>query len=265
MNLQVLVSTMYQNDYGLLDKMHIRSNAVIINQCDENRTIKFEYNGHRIVWINTDERGVGKSRNRAILASEADILLFADDDVVYSDNYVDTVVDFFENNTKCTFATFNLTSLNPERPEPIVKKNYRLRLYNCLKFGAFRIAVKREQLLANNIFYSLLYGGGAKYQAGEDNLFLTQCIQCGMRGMASSANIGTVAQEESTWFAGYNEKYYADRGALFSSLYGRAAYFMIVLFEMQKIDNKIIYRITNEFRGVHSFAIIRGGAHHDNR
>ena len=37
MKLQVLVSCMHQQDYSLLEKMNIQTDAIIINQCDINK------------------------------------------------------------------------------------------------------------------------------------------------------------------------------------------------------------------------------------
>ena len=51
MRLQVLVSTMHQKDYSLLDRMNIHIDAIVINQCDEYRYDEFEYRGkkHQVV------------------------------------------------------------------------------------------------------------------------------------------------------------------------------------------------------------------------
>ena len=51
--------------------------------------------------------------------------------------------------------------------------------------------------------------------------------------MACKDNIGIVKQDESTWFSGYNEKYYHDRGALFAAMYGRLAYPILFLYELK--------------------------------
>lgn len=234
MKLQVLVSTMHQTDHSLLQKMNIRTDAIVINQCDRNEIEEFDYNGHQIQWLSLKERGVGLSRNSALARGTADILLFADDDVVYNDDFHKTVIDFFEKHPSVGLAVFNLQSLNPDRPEYIVQKDHRLKWHNCLRYGAFRIAVRRECLIHNNVWFSLLFGGGAIYQAGEDNLFITDCIQKGMHCMACKDSIGIVKQEVSTWFKGYNEKYYKDRGALFAALYGKLGYLVLFLFESRK-------------------------------
>ena len=87
MRLQVLISTMHQTDHSLLDKMNIQSDAIVINQCDRNEIEEFEYKGHHIQWMSLKERGVGLSRNTALMRADADIVLFADDDVIYDDGY----------------------------------------------------------------------------------------------------------------------------------------------------------------------------------
>ena len=43
MTLEVLVSTMYQKDYSLLDRMNIQTDAIVVNQCNENSIEEFEY------------------------------------------------------------------------------------------------------------------------------------------------------------------------------------------------------------------------------
>ena len=53
MRLEVLVSTMYQRDYDLIKKMNIKSDAVIINQCEEDNQKEFYHDNYRIKWIVT--------------------------------------------------------------------------------------------------------------------------------------------------------------------------------------------------------------------
>ena len=95
MSIQLLISTMHQADHSLLERMHVASDAVVINQCDQEGNETFEFNGHHILWINTIERGLSKSRNMAIRNATADICMIADDDMEYRADYVDTVTSAF--------------------------------------------------------------------------------------------------------------------------------------------------------------------------
>lgn len=228
MKLQVLASTMHQTDHSLLEKMNIQSDAIVVNQCDRDCIERFTFRGHNILWMSMNERGVGLSRNSALMRATGDILLFADDDVVYTDGYVEEIIKCFEEHKKADLIIFNLKSQNPDRPETIVNKEYKLHWYNCLKFGACRIAIRQDAIRQANVFYSLLFGGGAKYQSGEDNLFVIQCLKKGIKGLTSSSMIGTVQQEESTWFRGFNEKYFFDKGVLMKQCFGPWAKILLV-------------------------------------
>lgn len=218
MNLQVLVSTMHQKDHGLLNKMNIQSDAIIVNQCNMNKFEEFDYKGYNIRFLSLAERGVGLSRNTGLMRVTADICIFADDDVVYDEGYRETVIEAFKNNPKADVILFNVLSTNPERPSFVITKENRIRFYNIFRYGTFRIAVRMTSIYQSNISFSLLFGGGAKYSAGEDSLFLNDCLRSGLKVFSSPQNIGIVTQSESTWFKGYTDKYFIDKGVFYATL-----------------------------------------------
>ena len=228
MKLQVLVATMNQTDHSLLERMNIQSDAIVINQCDRYEIEEFTFRGYHILWMSFNERGVGLSRNNALMRAWGDILLFADDDVVYSDGYAEKVVKAFETNKRADLIILNIMSLNPGRPQLIAKKEYRLHWFNCLKFGAVRIAVRKDAIRNANVLFSLLFGGGAQYQHGEDSLFIVRCLQNGMRAFVGTEMIGIVKQEESCWFKKNDERYFFDTGVMMRQCFGVWAKLLII-------------------------------------
>lgn len=218
MNLQVLVSTMNQNDHSLIDKMNIQSDAIIVNQCNRNEFEKIEYKNHSITFLSFNERGVGLSRNNALMRATADICLFADDDVIYNNCYGEIIVKAFEENPAADVILFNVPSSNPKRPSYQIKKHSRVRWFNCLRYGTYQLAVRTERLKHANIYFSLLFGGGTKYGSGEDSLFITDCIKKGLKIYANPSIIGHVSQENSSWFQGYTDKFFFDKGVLYASI-----------------------------------------------
>lgn len=234
MNLQVLVSTMYQTDHELVEKMNIQSDAIFINQCDTNKFEEFDYKGNNIKFLSFAERGVGLSRNNALMRATADICLFADDDVKYVDNYNDVIISAFLNKPYADVIVFNVMSTNPEREGYIITKEKRLQFYNCLRYGTYRIAVRTKSIRKANIFFSQLFGGGAKYGSGEDSLFLIDCLKKGLKIYASPRMIGTVTHSESTWFNGYTDKFFYDKGALFASMSKRWARLLSLQFIIRR-------------------------------
>ena len=75
--------------------MNLDSDAVIINQCDHYGYEEMEIRGHRVRFFSCAERGVGRSRNSAILRADRDICLFSDQDIVYEDGYERAVTEEF--------------------------------------------------------------------------------------------------------------------------------------------------------------------------
>lgn len=217
MKLQVLVATMHQKDYSLLDKMNIQSEAIVINQCDENSFEDIEYKGKNVRFISLRERGVGLSRNTALMRATSDICLFADDDVTYVDNYEEIIINEF-NDIDADVVIFNVPSSNSDRVNKIANQRKRLRAYNGFGFGTYKIAVRLESIKNANIYFSLLFGGGAKYSCGEDTLFIKDCFAKGLKIYSSLKVIGTVSHDDSTWFKGFNEKYFFDKGVLYAHI-----------------------------------------------
>ncbi len=220
-NLQVQVVTMNRSDHELLEKMNIQSDVMVGNQTDHVDVSTFDYKGHTVEWFDFNERGVGLNRNNLLMRASADIILFADDDVVYEDGYREVVLKAFDEHPEADMIIFNVIpqpdSINPCR----VTKWHRIRWYNCLKYGAVRIAVRLSAMRESNVFYTLLFGGGAKFSSGEDSLFLMDCIKSGMKVYGYPADIGKVYFETSSWFRGFNEKYFYDKGVFFYFLFKR--------------------------------------------
>lgn len=221
MKFQVLLSTMRRNDLSVLDSMKLNSNAVVINQGKENSNHVFDYKNKKIHWINRNEFGIGKSRNEALQFSEAEISLFADDDVEYDEDYELTILKEFENHPDADIIIFGLISTNLNRIESLDYKFKRIHFFNCLKYGAFRIAIKTESVRSRKIVFSTLFGGGAKYGSGEDSLFIVECLRKKCKIYASNKIIGKVHHGESTWFKGYDAEYFKDKGALFCAISSR--------------------------------------------
>lgn len=261
MKIQVLVAALNQDGHSLPQKMNIETDAIIANQCDRNSVEEFEFNGHTVKYLNFAERGVGLNRNNALMRADADICLFADDDVVYHDNYEKIILSEFEKHPEADIITFNFVSSNKDRPSPHIKKEHKLRWFNCLKFGTFRIAVRRDAVFKKNIFFSLLFGGGAKYQSGEDSLFITQCLRSGLKGYASTKYLGTVCHTDSTWFRGYNEKFFYDKGAWVACAFPKSKhfikwYFVLRFKRLTELPFSRVVSLIND--GIKGFKQLRG-------
>lgn len=222
MTLQLIVAAVNQDISLLPSKMNIGSDAIIINQCEQFNYKKVDYNGHQIQIYCFVEKGVGLNRNNGLLRATADIILFADEDIVYENGYEQMVMEQFEANPKADMILFNM-NVAEDRATYHISNYGKVGLHNCGRYPTYSFAVKTNKIRKANIAFSLLFGGGATYSNGEDSLFIRDCLKAGLRVFTAPITIGTEQPRPSTWFHGFNEKFFFDRGVLYVFLYGALA------------------------------------------
>ena len=222
MKLQVLTAAVNQDVRSLAESMNLSTDAIIVNQCDHCSYEEFEYRDRQIRCFFMTERGVGLNRNTALLHADSDIVLFSDEDIRFYDGYEKQVLSAFEKNADADLITFNFR-VDERRATYYNREERPVRWYNYGRYPTYSVAVRLETLRKANVSFSLLFGGGAKYSNGEDSLFLHDCLKKGMHLYTSTEEIGEEIYRESTWFKGYNEKFFVDRGVLYPYLYGKMA------------------------------------------
>lgn len=217
MRIQVLVAAMNQKDHSLIEKMNIKTDAIVGNQCDFNSVELFNRNNQKIQYLNFAERGVGLNRNNALMRADADVCLFADDDMVYEDNYIEILEEAFQNHPDADVIVFNLREKVATRK--IIKKETKVGYLNYLRYGTARVAVRLSSVKKRGIYFNQCFGGGTQYCHGEDNLFLNSCLKNKLKIVAIPKYIASLTEERvSSWNNGYDKKYVIDQGVLFRTL-----------------------------------------------
>lgn len=220
--IEVLVAAVDANPIMLADHMNLQTEAVICNQCHIYSAEEFERNGRTIRVFNWNERGVGLNRNNALMRAEAEFVLFSDEDIVYEDGYEARILQEFEKHPGADILFFNVRAVESRRTYENVRHK-RVRWYNYGRYPTYSMCARTESLRKANVTFSLLFGGGAKYSNGEDSLFIHDCLRKHLRLYAVPVTIGRERRREeidSTWFHGFNEKFFYDRGVLYHYLYG---------------------------------------------
>ena len=223
MKVEVLLSVMNFSKEDI-DKMNIQSDCIVINQCNHNGYE--EYKNYRIFY--SDELGLSNSRNKGIDNAKNDIVILCDDDVIYKKDFEKLIVEEFEKNKIADIIVFNIDS--PNRKIKLNKKNKRLHFYNILRYTSTRVAFRTDIIQKSGLKFNPLFGPGSKYLNGEESIFLTQCLRKGLKIYSSTNNIATVLQNKSTWFKGYDEKYFFDKGAIYTAINKRIRHILILQF-----------------------------------
>ena len=182
----------------------------------------------KIRCLSMAERGVGLNRNTALMRAQEEFCLFSDEDIVFYSGYEAVVLQAFEENPNADIITFNF-KVDPSRKTYYNQSKGRIRWYNYGRYPTYAVAARTAALHRANVSFSLLFGGGARYSNGEDSLFLHDCLKKGLHLYSEVAELGEEIYRESTWFKGYNAKFFIDRGVLYQHLYG----FMAKIFALR--------------------------------
>lgn len=230
MKLQVLVATMNNTDVvKLYNDMNLKTDALIINQSDTYEYKKKKINDSSLECYTFKERGLSRSRNNALLRCTGDVICFADDDMIYSDTYEEDIIREFQTHPKADAIVFNVTSNSKKRLGKEIKKFAKVGKSESREYGSVHIAMRRKALLGRNVYFNILFGSGSVYKCGEDTIFLKELLDKKMNLYKSPISIGTVDMNDSTWFNGYTEKYFFDKGAIIACAYPKIKYILIFI------------------------------------
>ena len=220
--IQILVAAVNQDKDTLPEAMNLQCDAVIVNQCGCKGRDIFQWNGHTILWIDSDERGVGRSRNRALREADHEFLQFADEDIRYHDGYVEILEKEFDAHPEAEVFLCDIERPK-EREGQLNTSFYKVNWTNYGRYGTWAICARTDVIRKNKLSFSKLFGGGARYSAGEDSIFLHDCLKSGIRMYSQPIVLGVESDRPSTWFRGYTGKYFFDMGVLYYFLYGPMA------------------------------------------
>ena len=251
--IEVVVATMNQQDFSLVQKMNISTDAVIANQCDRSSIEEKMINNHRIKYINTPTKGVGLNRNIGLSLAENDILLLADDDIIYVDDYARIIISAFNELKDADVIIFRMRFIKNGKEYDIDKHSTRkLHIWNGLSYGTYQIAIKRKAVQRINLHFTHLFGGGCIYSAGEDSLFLIDCFKKGLNVYSHEGLIGENIRDSSSWFNGFNEKFFFDRGIFAACAFPKLKYFLIAYY-------LYAYRAQKNYKTSYKWKLMKSG------
>lgn len=214
MKLEVLVSTMNlkneEETETLIKKMHIQGKAVVINQITAQNIAKTTKEDGSFRVYSYNEKGLSKSRNIAIDKLEADIGVIADDDVIYNEKYEETITKAYEKYPDADIIAFYVQSKNESRPIR-KQKTHKVNFITAMRIRSVQITLKKE----SKIKFDEEFGIGSKYNRGEENIWLYDCMKSGKKVYYINEEIGEVLQKQSSWYSGMDEEFLKSEGAVF--------------------------------------------------
>lgn len=206
---EILLSCMFLSDSKeMIKRSHITSDTVIINQCDEENYKEENICNALLRTFSVTDRGLTKSRNLAISKSQADICIICDDDEIFNEGYEKAVLSAYDALPDADIIIFDMV----DRPLKWGNSIKRLGYIDLMSVSSWQITFRREKLLASGVLFDENMGAGSGNGAEEEFRFLTQCRKAKLRIYHYPFRLASVAQTQSTWFKGFDEEFFVNRG-----------------------------------------------------
>lgn len=251
-SLEILLSCMHEEDHSIISRSNIKTNAVIINQCNENSTYQINIDERTVKWINSKERGLSKSRNMEIRNSCADICLIADNDEKFDEDCEQKILKAYDDLLDADIIIFDLHN----KPTKLKPKIYLLKRLEMLRVCSWQITFKRKSIIDNKVIFDVNLGAGTGNGAGEENKFLLDCYDKKLKIYHVPEKIAVMTENESTWFTGFDADFFYKRGMStryilgfwLSCMYG--LYYAIFKHNQYKKDISIFVALKNILSGI---------------
>ena len=209
MKLEILLSCMYQEDLTIIDKSRITGDVLIINQTDCNDFCENNSENRRVRMYSTTERGLSRSRNMAIYNSDADVCVLSDDDEVFEENYDSIILENFGKIRDADVIAFDVQNKVTRLGTEVCYIGY----LKSLRLSSCQLAFRRKSIVDKKIEFDVLMGTGTGNGCGEENKFLLDCLRAGLKIYYVPVRIAGLEEKESTWFSGFDEKFFYQRGS----------------------------------------------------
>lgn len=253
MDIEVLMSTCNKKNIEELDldSKNIKEKCVIINQMVDEYKEEIK---DTIKMYSYPEKGLAKSRNKLIEHSTGDVGIITDDDISFTIDYDKKLQDIYEKYPKADIITFCGKKGNEIVGLKKVKKH---NLYTIMAVSSFQISFRISSIKKHNIKMDELFGLGAKYKSGEENIFLYDCKKKGLN-IIHVPEIISEHPDEDTTGEKWDSELIKTKGAFSYRILGNfhfifLIYFLILKYKFYKKEVNIRKFIKVYMKGVKEY------------
>lgn len=231
MRITTLVATMNLTSHReLIERMNIEDSSIVVNQ-SAHKIGSDIYDDTDHTLLSYQERGLSRSRNRALTHASSDICVIADDDLVYTPGYPSLVSEAF---TKYKDADIILFAFKKESGSIVALPKGRINLIQSMKARSVQIAFRRKSVTENHITFNESFGAGTELYMGEENIFLAECLRKGLKIYSYPEVLTTLTERESSWPRDRNDRYFYIHGRVFREMSPSLSKLLSIQFALRK-------------------------------
>lgn len=260
MDIEILISTM--NKKNILDleleKKGIKKNCLIINQVTDEKInlVNEEIIDKNIRMFSFKEKGLSKSRNRALELAKGNLCIIADDDLTYDPLIFNKIKKIFDKNLDCGIITFKYRKEDERLNKKYKNIEFTHNLKSLLRVSSVETVIRIDKIKENKIKFDENFGLGAKFNSGEENIFLTDCYKSKIK----IKYFPLIIVKHPNFSSGqiFNRDTVYGKAALFYRIFGEYSYIILSLFLLKKcfinkININFIEILKQSYKGVRDY------------
>ncbi|TDE42263.1 glycosyltransferase family 2 protein [Flavobacterium rhamnosiphilum] len=176
-DLEIVMATMNRDSLDFLIPIfpfcHFSEFSIlIINQTLENKLLVSDFPSIRVV--NSFEKGLSKSRNLGLQNAKGKIILIADDDEIFKEDFESSILEAHNNYPEAASICFAIEDSNgflfKKYPSQTKLQLNNLDIFNIL---SIEISLKKTVLNQLNSKFDTNFGLGSPFMMGEEAIFLS--------------------------------------------------------------------------------------------
>ena len=187
--------------------------------------------------VNTEElpsTGVAKSRTRAIWLASGEYLVFADDDIVFSDSGLEEAIKYLDENPR-----LSLLLTQAQDPSGRLRKQYpssraKLSVWNSARAATYEMIIRVDAVRQFGVVFDEQFGAGSENYLGDEYIFIADLLRAGGKAEFVPITIAThpAASSGSGWGTDRDR---VARARVFTRVFGPLAPLVRVAFGIRRM------------------------------
>lgn len=220
MDLQVLISTMNPDPNSFKD---LGFSTLVISQNSKGEIV----NSDQFQFLSFNEKGLSKSRNRAIDSSTAKYGVIADDDVRFCEDFEKKIKNGFIQYPDADILTFKILTPDAQPYKNYGSTSFKHSRSTIYKVSSVEIVVRLDKIKKAGLRFDERFGLGAEFKSSEEMIFLNDALDAGLKLYYIPEFLVIHPKESSGKILDGN--FFKSKGALVKRLYKKSIYFVLGL------------------------------------
>ena len=178
--------------------------------------------------------GVAKSRTRAIWLAKSEYLVFADDDIVFSESGLEEAIRYLDENPR-----LSLLLTQAQDPSGRLRKQYpkspaKLSVWNSARAATYEMIIRVDAIRQFGVVFDENFGAGSENYLGDEYIFIADLLRAG--GKAEFVPITIATHPEDSSGSGWGtERDRKARAKVFTRVFGALAPVVRLAFGIRRL------------------------------